>query len=431
MLPPAAFVATLQKERILLTSAPPEVLEHLAVSRPHQVHDRAWLVMFYTVALNVVSSVNPSNESTKARLKSNLWLAFNDVRLLLEPNLTSIQALVFLACHTEEFMTPSLCWALVSKACIMLQALGITHWRLDLPTRERRTMLFWRLNVFDKALALILCRPPTLHREMATGIAMPTLDQLLPSQPYHSSTVTPALFNAHYTHQMHLLSRVTADVWHCLYGQDSGDIRAVKQDLESWHRQATEVDRLSLPSVDIQLIFVQVLGAAALAEKPILIASGAASVELGLRTLRFHYYSLLVLLTVSSSQLRMQCIYPAQQMLKLLPTLDDTSDFNEPYTCLLWQRLHAPLSAFGALWGEIVIKVDGNSEQNRQCLEAMEHLPAFLGKLRSRNSLASKLESITERFVQYARSSLSPRGKYSFRTPQQALQLTFISVKTK
>lgn len=241
-----AFIATLQKERLLLTSAPSEVLDHLDASHPHQVHDRAWLVMFYSVALSVVSSTNPSDQSTKAKLRSNLWLALNDVKLLLEPNASSIQALVILACHVEEFMTPSLCWALITKACIMLQALGIAHWRLDPLTRERRTLLFWRLNLLDKALALILCRPPAFHREMATMIALPTLDQLLPSQPHLPSCGAPVLFNAHYTQQMLLLSRVMADVWHCLYGQSSDEANAMKENLESWYRQASEVAGIPL-----------------------------------------------------------------------------------------------------------------------------------------------------------------------------------------
>ncbi len=164
-LPLIAFVDTLQHETLLLASAPSEIVDHLAASRPRQVRDRAWLVMFYSVALGVASTASPSDESTKVKLRSNLWLAFNDARLLLEPSVTSIQALVIMACHAEEFMTPSLCWSLITKACIMLQALGITHWRLDAPTRERRILVFWRLNIMDKALALILGRPPTFHRE--------------------------------------------------------------------------------------------------------------------------------------------------------------------------------------------------------------------------------------------------------------------------
>lgn len=240
---PTAFVTTLQKERLLLTSAPSEVLDHLTASRPHQVHDRAWLVMFYGVAL---SSTNPSTESTKAKLKSNLWLAFNDARLLLEPKASSLQALIILACYVEEFMTPSICWALITKACTMLQALSAPQWRLDSSTRERHAIVFWRLNILDTVLGLILCRPPTFHREMATRIALPTLGQLLPSQPHHPSSGAPVLFDAHFKHQMHLLSCIMTDVWHCLYGQDSDDAHTIKENLESWHRQATEVAGISL-----------------------------------------------------------------------------------------------------------------------------------------------------------------------------------------
>ncbi len=87
-------------------------------------------------------------------------------------------------------------------------------------------------------------------------------------------------------------------------------------------------------------------------------------------------------------------------------------DLKEPYTCLLWQRLHCPLAAFGTLWGEVVTKGKTHLEQSKQSLEAIEHLPVYFGKLSSRNSLAAKLESITERIVQHARSILYSQGKY-------------------
>ncbi|KAI9704640.1 MAG: hypothetical protein M1820_005388 [Bogoriella megaspora] len=65
----------------------------------------------------MVSSNNPSDESTKAKLRCNLWLALNDVRLLLEPSEANIQALILLACHVEEFTTPSTCWMLLLEGC--------------------------------------------------------------------------------------------------------------------------------------------------------------------------------------------------------------------------------------------------------------------------------------------------------------------------
>lgn len=189
---------------------------------------------------------------TKAKLRSNLWLAFNDVRLLLEPNMTSILALVIMTSYAEEYMTPSICWALVSRACTMLQALGITHWGLDSEARQRRKMLFWRLNLMDKSLAIVLGRPPTFHREMAKEIALPTLNQLLPCRPRQSSNDTATVFIAHYKNQMHLLSCVMGDAWYRLNGQGSGDTEAVKEDLETWYRQAKEVHGNHFTLYDVQ-----------------------------------------------------------------------------------------------------------------------------------------------------------------------------------
>ena len=91
-------------------------------------------------------------------------------------------------------------------------------------------------------------------------------------------------------------------------------------------------------------------------------------------------------------------------------------DLNGPYTCLLWQYLHCPLVAFGSLWGEIVVKsIKGNTnlEQSKQSLEAIENLPAFFAKFSSRTSLAAKLENITKRIIQQARSVLYSQGQYS------------------
>lgn len=205
--------------------------------------------MYYSIVLAMVSSTEPTNEPTKAKLRCNLWLALNDVRLLLEPSEPNIQALVILACHVEEFTTPSLCWMLVTNACRMLQALGVNHRRLDSRTRERRTMIFWHLNLLDKGLALVFGHPPTFHRAMAREVSLPTLAQLSPFQPHVTSAGAPALFGAHFIHQMMSLSRVMADIWSCLYEEAAPDERnaeSASQNLESWYRQAKEVFAIPL-----------------------------------------------------------------------------------------------------------------------------------------------------------------------------------------
>lgn len=240
----AVFVAAMKRGRPLLFQPPPEVLDHLRASRPQQVHDRAWLVMYYSIILSMVSSTEPENESMKGKLRCNLWLALNNVRLLLEPSEPNIQALLLLACHVEEFTTPSLCWLLTSIAGRMLQALGVNHRRFDPQTRERRLMLFWQVNLIDKGLALIFGRPPTLHSAMARELALPSLDQLLPLRPHTTSPNVPASFGAHYIYQMMSLSRVMADIWNCLYEDrlvDEDKVEATSRDLESWYLRAKEV----------------------------------------------------------------------------------------------------------------------------------------------------------------------------------------------
>ncbi len=94
----------------------------------------------------------------------------------------------------------------------------------------------------------------------------------------------------------------------------------------------------------------------------------------------------------------------------LLPGFDDMMPgFDDPY-CLLWQRLHSPLTAFGSLWGEVVIR-GKTLEQSKEHFTALEYLPPYLGRFSARNALAAKMESITARFVQHARSMLDSQSK--------------------
>lgn len=158
---------------------------------------------------------------------------------------------------------------------------------------------------------------------------------------------------------------------------------------------------------------LQVLEAAALAEKPLLRANAAILVDFGLETLHYHYHYLSVLIRVSNKQIRAQSTYPSMQLLRLLPSLGDKATYvKQPYGCLLWQQLHCPVVAFGSLWGKIVIKRESDSQQTQQFLEAIECLPPYLIKLSSRNSLAIKLARIVEKIVQNLKLIHSAQGNH-------------------
>lgn len=120
-------------------------------------------------------------------------------------------------------------------------------------------------------------------------------------------------------------------------------------------------------------------------------------------------------------------------MLGLLPSLGDMlSGHQESYSCLLWQCLHSPLAAFGALWGDIVVKGKTHPRQSEASLKAAKNLPAFFSRLSARNPLAAKLESITGRMVQSARSLLYSQGKSPSTknlNGETRRRLTFVSMR--
>ena len=229
-----------------MSTPPPDVMDHLRAARPYQVRERAWLVMYYSIILNTVTS---TPKSLKEELQRNLWLALSDVGVLLEPSEANIHAIVLVLSQTSEFAGPSLCWMLAATACRMLQALGVNQCRLDRQTREQRLRRFWHLNLLDKGLAITFGRTPTFHREMVREIGLPTLEQIQPFRSHLTSTGATRVFGAHYIYQKILLSHLMDDIWHCLYGQakpNDHSIEAASKDLISWYNQAQTVRRFSL-----------------------------------------------------------------------------------------------------------------------------------------------------------------------------------------
>jgi hypothetical protein len=85
--PQTVFENFLHKSGPLVNTAPPDVMNHLRAARPHQVRERAWLVMYCSIILNTVAST-----SLKEELQRNLWLALSDVGVLLEPSEANINA---------------------------------------------------------------------------------------------------------------------------------------------------------------------------------------------------------------------------------------------------------------------------------------------------------------------------------------------------
>ncbi|PSR81525.1 hypothetical protein BD289DRAFT_454777 [Coniella lustricola] len=430
-----ALNSSLHQENLMFDSVPPEVVGQLLASRPRDVPDRAWLIMLYSIALNLISTSSsvPSDtyldkDLTQAQLTSNLWLAFNDARLLLEPSATTVQALFIMACYAEAIATPALTWSLVHQAGAMLSALGIQPWRLDPVAKQRRARMFWRLNVLDKTMALMLFRPPMFSREMVDDVPMPTLHQLVPpamaSSKSHAGTAatsalgadagvsTPTVFTAHFYNQMHLLCGIMDRMWCCLHTRDAESVPGLKTALESWHRGA-----------------VQVLEAAALVEKPLLAGKEAASIDIGLQTVQYRYEYLSNLVGIFNRVDRQrsssiphqppQHTYP-QKLVGSLPglraTLTDHARL-KPFGCMLWVYAGNVMTAFRVLWvGAMSTSSDANARvaahattTSAQSLEMLDQVVELFDEFRERNVLLTDMASSMSRIARLVRRMVTEK----------------------
>jgi hypothetical protein len=76
----------------------------------------------------------------------------------------------------------------------------------------------------------------------------------------------------------------------------------------------------------------------------------------------------------------------------------------QPYHPIIWQLICCPLTPFLILFCDILSTGKQNSERNKEALAAMEQLPGYLREISLRSSFAAGLESITNTFVQHAKS---------------------------
>lgn len=230
----------------------------------------------------------------------------------------------------------------------------------------------------DKSLSIILSKTPVFQRELIRRVPLPSLENLLSTRPRYPTDGMPVLFEAHYEQQMALLSRIQMNVWHCLPGQETHDVPMVREELKTWYTEAKQV--FLLPSytnpTSLTLTSSQVLEASALVEKPLLSPTGLACIELRLKILLVHFYFLDILLTVSSKDLRPQCVEPAQGLLGLLPRIGELlSTHAELPGCLLWEWAHYSMVAFGKLWGQILSRGVREGKQSETILEVRSFIP--------------------------------------------------------
>lgn len=139
------------------------------------------------------SSIESPSSSLCRSLQWNTFLALDDATIFLHPSLTNIRALILVACHGRDIVSPTLCYTLVSSACQMAQTLGLhlppyPHANKKNGTEEctEQLFLFWSLYALDQTLSITFGRRPIFQASDGQLMPLPDHEMLKQYAPHRN-----------------------------------------------------------------------------------------------------------------------------------------------------------------------------------------------------------------------------------------------------
>lgn len=87
------------------------------ISEPQNLPEKAWVVIANCILTSVIAATESPSSSLCRSLQWNTFLALDDATIFLHPSLINIRALILVACHGRDIVSPTLCYTLVSTAC--------------------------------------------------------------------------------------------------------------------------------------------------------------------------------------------------------------------------------------------------------------------------------------------------------------------------
>lgn len=145
------------------------------------------------ILTSAIAFIESPSLSLWRSLQCNTFLALDDATIFLHPCLTNIRALILVACHRRDIVSPTLCYTLVSSACQMAQTLGL-HLPLYLNATKKhgtqecteRLFLFWSLYALDQTLSITFGRSPVVQTSDGQLTALPDHEMLQQYAPHRN-----------------------------------------------------------------------------------------------------------------------------------------------------------------------------------------------------------------------------------------------------
>ncbi|KAK6529940.1 hypothetical protein TWF281_009090 [Arthrobotrys megalospora] len=352
--------------------------------KPSAMSDRGWLVCFNNVLLFSLYGMgtNKKEDIQIALVEKyffNSWAAFDDVSILLTPNLINVQALLTLAIVAQEISKPGLCWMLLSQACRLAQAIGLhrqSHPAQNFSEEEavERQLVFWTLYVMDKALSLTFGRSTCLP-DFDVDVDLP------------DNVTGNVLLTQHFSGWV-WLAKIQSQIYMRLYSASA--CRASDED----RQHAAKELELELRNWWAQNgAGLQLIPSIGLFEKQYL--------ELEIK-FSFHN-SMIMIHRVNKGGGELSeaiCLDSARTSVQLIKQTLEVNNDAADGSVLLWLFQYFPFTPFFVLFSNVVRNPEEKSSRDDFVL--MQHVVSYLDRMKAANESASKLLRIAETFTQIA-----------------------------
>ncbi|RVD83604.1 uncharacterized protein DFL_007987 [Arthrobotrys flagrans] len=352
--------------------------------KPSAMSDRGWLVCFNNVLLFSLYGMgtNKKEDIQIALVEKyffNSWAAFDDVSILLTPNLINVQALLTLAIVAQEISKPGLCWMLLSQACRLAQAIGLhrqSHPAQNFSEEEavERQLVFWTLYVMDKALSLTFGRSTCLP-DFDVDVDLP------------DNVTGNVLLTQHFSGWV-WLAKIQSQIYMRLYSAS-----ACKASDEDRQHASKELE-LELRNWWAQNgAGLQLIPSIGLFEKQYL--------ELEIK-FSFHN-SMIMIHRVNKGGGELSeaiCLDSARTSVQLIKQTLEVNNDAADGSVLLWLFQYFPFTPFFVLFSNVIRNPEEKSSRDDFLL--MQHVVSYLDRMKAANESASKLLRIAETFTQIA-----------------------------
>ncbi|KAF3929033.1 hypothetical protein ABW20_dc0102162 [Dactylellina cionopaga] len=352
--------------------------------KPSAMSDRGWLVCFNNVLLFSLYGMgtNKKEDIQIALVEKyfyNSWAAFDDVSILLTPNLINVQALLTLAIVAQEISKPGLCWMLLSQACRLAQAIGLhrqSHPAQNFSEEEsvERQLVFWTLYVMDKALSLTFGRSTCLP-DFDVDVDLP------------DNVTGNVLLTQHFSGWV-WLAKIQSQIYMRLYSASA--CRASDED----RQHAAKELELELRNWWAQNgAGLQLIPSIGLFEKQYL--------ELEIK-FSFHN-SMIMIHRVNKGGGELSeaiCLDSARTSVQLIKQTLEVNHEAADGSVLLWLFQYFPFTPFFVLFSNVIRNPEEKSSRDDFVL--MQHVVSYLDRMKAANESASKLLRIAETFTQIA-----------------------------